>query len=228
MAIAMTELPTHTLSGAYANKTPAYFGAVRGEILDDLAPLRNLDILEIGCGQGATLAAARARGLAKRIVGVEIDAKSAAVARTVADEVHEGDVEKIDLPFATDSFDALIAGEVLEHLIDPWSAMKKLVAFVKPGGRIYVGTPNVAHMSVLRMLIANRWDYADSGRMDFTHLRWFTPATLRELVDAAGCRTTWVRPLVPLTPKQKLVDTLTFGRFSHLFMSQIVLRAQKL
>lgn len=228
MAIAMTELPAHALSGAYASKTPTYFGAVRAEILDDLTPLKNLDILEIGCGQGATIAAARARGLAKRIVGVEIDPKSAAVARSIADEVHEGDVEKIDLPFDAGAFDVLVAGEVLEHLVDPWAAMKKLAAFVKPGGRIYVGTPNVAHMSVLRMLIANRWDYADSGRMDFTHLRWFTPATLRELVDASGCRTTWVRPLVPLSSKQKLVDAVTFGRFSHLFMSQIVLRAEKL
>ena len=219
---------TIELSRAYAGKEPRYFGAVRGEMLADLEPLRGLDILEIGCGQGATLAAAAERGIARRTAGVEIDPKSAAVARTRVDEIVEGDVERLELPFAPASFDVLIAAEVLEHLIDPWTQAARLARFVRPGGRVYIGTPNVAHISVIRMLLANRWDYTSQGRMDWTHLRWFTPTTLRELADAAGCRTDWVRPLVPMTGRQALVDVLTFGRLSHLFMSQIVLRATKL
>ncbi len=228
MISASIQTPPHQLSSAYAGKTPAYFGNVRTEMLDDMASLSGLDILEIGCGQGATLAAAKSRGIARRVVGVEIDPKAAAQARKVADEVIEGDIEKLDLPLQAASFDTLIAAEVLEHLVDPWTAMKRLATLVRPGGRIYLGTPNVAHISVIRMLLANRWDYADQGRMDFTHLRWFTPATLTELVAAAGCRVEWVRPLVPMSRKQALVNTLTGGRFSHLFMSQIVLRAEKL
>ena len=82
--------------------------------------------------------------------------RPAAVARTVADEVLEGDIERIELPFEPATFDILIAAEVLEHLVDPWAVTKRLTRLVKPGGRIYIGTPNVAHVSVIRMLLANR------------------------------------------------------------------------
>jgi hypothetical protein len=63
--------------------------------------------------------------------------------------------------------------------------------------------------------------------MDWTHMRWFTPATYREMIEGAGFEVIWVRPVAPMTTKQKLADAFTIKRFSHLFMGQIFIKAQR-
>lgn len=216
----MSELPARS-----GDKRADYFEGVRQDIVADLPSGRALAVLEIGCGAGATLALAKSRGKASRTVGLEIDPEVAAVARTNADQVIVGNVESIELPFAPETFDVVIMSEVLEHLIDPWRVLKRLHPLVKNGGLLYASSPNVAHTSTLRMLLRNRWDLTERGRMDWTHMRWFTPATYREMAEGAGFEVIWVRSIAPMTAKQKLVDALTLKRFSHLFVSQIFLKA---
>lgn len=47
----------------------------------------------------------------------------------------------MNLPFADESFDVVICTEVLEHLHDPWMAMRECARVLKPGGRIFLTTP---------------------------------------------------------------------------------------
>jgi len=49
-----------------------------------------------------------------------------------------------------------------------------------------VSVPNVAHLWVRLQLLAGRFDYADRGILDRTHLRFFTRRTLVELLERAG------------------------------------------
>jgi len=184
-------------------------------------------ILEIGCGTGATLALMKAQNTAHFTVGVELDRASAAIAREHVDQVVEGNIESVELPFPPAHFDVLIMSEVLEHLIDPWTTLQKLRPFLKAGGLLYASSPNVAHISVLRQLLQNRFDYADSGITDWTHLRWFTSATYREMIERAGFRVNWLRAVSPPTPKQRIVNALTFWRLSHIFIGQIFVRAER-
>ncbi|TYO66829.1 class I SAM-dependent methyltransferase [Bradyrhizobium hipponense] len=212
----------------YEDKPDDYFKSVRLDIIADLPAGHKLSLLEIGCGYGATLAEAKRQGKAARIAGVEIDPKAAAQARRTVDEIIVGDVELIELPFAPYSFDVLILSAVLEHLVDPWQTLKRLHPLLKIGGLIYASSPSVAHITVLRMLLRNRWDYAERGRLDRTHLRWFTPETYCEMVERAGFKVHWVRPVEKLTGKQAVADLLTLRRFSHLFTSQIFLKAERM
>jgi SAM-dependent methyltransferase len=211
----------------YADKDRSYFRSAREDIVRDLPIGIELRVLEIGCGSGETGALAKATGRVSRYVGLEVDPQSAEEARLVLDEVIEADLETLTLPFPPESFDVLIASEVLEHLFDPSAALKRISLLIKPGGLLYASSPNVAHHSVLRMLLGNRWDYMHSGRMDWTHIRWFTPATYRELIETAGFRIIWIRPIEEMTPKQRIANLLTFKRFGHLFMSQIFVKAQR-
>jgi SAM-dependent methyltransferase len=219
---------TGSLTDAYGEKADAYFNSARRDIVADLAPVGAARILEIGCGAGTTGALAKTTGRASRYVGIELDEAAAAQARSVLDDVLVGNIESLSLPFAPQSFDVLILSEVLEHLIDPWSVLKKLAPFLATGGSLYASSPNVAHVSVLRMLLRNRWDYTDQGRMDWTHMRWFTPQTYREMIEAAGFRVIWLKPTAGMTVKQRLVDSLTFGRFAHMFMGQIFVKAERI
>ena len=70
---------SEALTQAYSQKTVDYFHGVRRYIIDDLPAGRQLTVLEIGCGGGATLAFAKSQGKAARIVGVEIHPQAAAV-----------------------------------------------------------------------------------------------------------------------------------------------------
>lgn len=219
---------TLSLAEAYESKGATYFGGARRDIVEDLPTGRNLKVLEVGCGRGGTGALAKSSGRAATYVGIELDPGAAKEARTLLDDVIVANVETLELPFAPQSFDVLVFSEVLEHLIDPWSTVSKLAPLLTPGGLLYASSPNVANLAVLRMLLKNRWDYEDKGRMDWTHLRWFTPQTYREMFEQAGFRIVWLKPLAKLTAKQKVADAVTLGAFRHLFFGQIFVKAERL
>jgi hypothetical protein len=61
--------------------------------------------------------------------------------------------------------------------------------------------------------------------MDRTHLRWFTPATYADMFAACGYKVVSVGPLVRPSWRIAMANTITGGRLSHLFVSQIMLQA---
>jgi hypothetical protein len=75
----------------------------------------------------------------------------------------------------------LIAGEVLEHLVDPWVALKRLRRFLRPDALAMASSPNVPHHSTIRMLLKGERTLANSGRMDRTHLRWYAQILRRDV-----------------------------------------------
>ncbi|HUB94688.1 MAG TPA: methyltransferase domain-containing protein [Stellaceae bacterium] len=85
-----------------------------------------------------------------------------------------------------DRFDLVLALDVLEHLVDPWSAVAKIHRLLKPGGVVIASIPNVGHYSVVWPLIRGRWDYAERGLLDQTHLRFFTEASAKALITGSG------------------------------------------
>jgi SAM-dependent methyltransferase len=91
-------------------------------------------------------------------------------------------------PLLHDPFEAIIYGDVLEHLSDPTAVLRALDQFLAPGGAVIVSVPNVAHLWVRLSLLVGRFDYADRGILDRTHLRFFTRRTLLELLRSAGLR----------------------------------------
>lgn len=210
----------------YSTKGGRYFSGARRLFVDDLPVNSNAKLLEVGCGNGDTAAYALATKKCGWSAGIELCEQPAIEARSRLNQVLIGDVEQMELPFSAENFDILIMSEVIEHLRDPWKTLKRLRGFLKPGAIILAGSPNVAHHSVLRMLVSGRWDYTDVGIMDMTHLRWFTPDTYRKLFEDCGYEVTKVAPAVPLRWKARMVDALLLHRMTHLFHSQIYLQAR--
>jgi 2-polyprenyl-3-methyl-5-hydroxy-6-metoxy-1,4-benzoquinol methylase len=146
---------------------------------------RDQTVLDVGCASGDTAAALKDRGCT--VSGVDIDAKAAEPARGIVEELVIADIDRNPLSehFKAESFDAIIFGDVLEHLLDPWAALRDAVTLLRPGGRILVSIPNVAHASVRLALLLGRWDYTEKGLLDRTHLRFFTLETVCELLESA-------------------------------------------
>lgn len=210
---------------AYSAKEGEYFSNPRHDYVAELPLDRDAKILEVGCGDGATGALALQEKKCSVYCGVELSPTAARRARGKITQVVAGDVEKLELPWSPGTFDVLILSEVLEHFVDPWAVLEKLRPLMKSGGRVLASSPNVAHYKVLLMLFRGNWVLADSGLMDRTHLRWFTPISYRELFESTGFRVDVVRELTPLTKKSCVANLLTLGFLKHLFIVQIDLRA---
>ena len=141
-------------------------------------------LLDVGCGGGGIAELLRDARSA-RVVGVEPDPLRAARARERGIEVHEG-VLSPSLAATLGTFDVLLYADVLEHLVDPLGELEKVAQFLAPDGVLIISVPNVAHWSVRVNLLRGRFNYAPTGIMDATHLRWFTSRTLLQLLKRAG------------------------------------------
>jgi SAM-dependent methyltransferase len=189
--------------------------------------------LDVGCATGYLAAELAARG--NTIVGVEADPAAAARAEAVCERVVAGDVEgaacRDDLR-ALEAFDAIVCGDVLEHLRDPWDALAFLATLLRPGGIAAVSVPNVAHWTGRRALLRGRFPYAEHGLFDRTHLRFFTRAGARALVEGAGLRVRTERfapaplPLQSRVPALGRLEAPAARAWPELFALQVVLAAE--
>lgn len=211
-------------TAAYSAKSADYFAGAYDYFISELPDNPNAAILEIGCAAGYTGALALASGKCGRYAAVEMDESAAEQARTRLTEVIVGDIESIELPWPEKSFDVLIMSEVLEHFADPWCVLRKLRPLLKPGALFFCSSPNVSHYRLIGMLFRGDWRLDDSGIMDRTHLRWFTPKTYGELVESADFIVDAVEPIKPFTTWDRIRIALTGGR-RHLFMKQIKIKA---
>lgn len=216
-----------SVSGFYAVKSASYFSNARADFVDRLPRDPSAAILEIGCGTGATGALAISEGCCGRYVGVELFETAVAEARKVLSDVVTGNVETLVFDWQPATFDAIIFSEVLEHLVDPGQVVNRLARYVRSGGLLLASSPNIAHWRVINELVMGRFQLADNGVFDRTHLRWFTPDTFAELAENAGFDVEELGPVTAFSPRTELISRLTGRRFDHLFMTQISMIARK-
>jgi 2-polyprenyl-3-methyl-5-hydroxy-6-metoxy-1,4-benzoquinol methylase len=96
----------------------------------------------------------------------------------------------LPVPELPGPFDVIICGDVLEHLKDPLGVLKRLSLELKQNGKLIVSVPNIAHLWMRVQLALGRFDYADRGILDRTHLRFFTLRSFHELLREADLEVT--------------------------------------
>lgn len=188
---ASDETPRSTLDGrrviVSGNDYVHRWSSLRGQTRDDLLariPGDAAAILEFGCGEAPLGEALKARQPC-RVVGIELDAKAAAVARKRIDDVYRGDVREI-VSILEERFDWIVGGDIVEHLDEPWSFLADLRRLCKPGGYLLLSLPNIANAAIIADLLHGRFDYVYMGMTCVGHLRFFTRQTIREMLTIAG------------------------------------------
>ncbi len=166
---------------------PDYYYANARRNLAERVPKNAREVLDVGCGNGATGKLIQ-QLTGARVTGIEIHPEVASVARQALADVHVLDVEADTLPFAPQQFDCILCGDVLEHLINPWNALQKLMAHLKPSGCIVASLPNVRNLGVIGKLLEGSWNYQEYGILDSTHLRFFAKQDMEQLFASAGLR----------------------------------------
>lgn len=147
-----------------------------------------LRILDIGCGEGFVAERLKARG--NRVTGVDILEKPRC--RGALETYLRCDLLR-DLPSGLDAlppaaFDRILLMDVLEHLPRPELLLQVCRRLLAPGGEVFISVPNVANITVRLSLLVGRFEYADRGILDRTHLRFYTRRTFRRFLDENGYR----------------------------------------
>lgn len=176
------------------------------KVLRLLASERPGRLLDVGCAAGEL--AAHLATLGWTVEGVEREPELARAARARGVRVHVADVEAGPLPFAAAAFDAVIAGEVIEHLIDTDHLLAELARVTRPGGAAVVTTPNLASLENRVRLLLGRYPMWMDHRVAGTgHLRYYTPGVLRRQLEGHGFRVErHVGNWVPLLPQRWIDD----------------------
>jgi O-antigen biosynthesis protein len=136
------------------------------------------EILDVGCSTGylgKILIANR-----NTVYGIDGNQEAVKVAQEVYAEAIHMDLNSLpeETVFRGRQFDIIVFADVLEHLLYP----------LRPNGQIIVSLPNVALWRVRLNLLFGKFDYADYGVLDRTHLHLYTFRSGKELLLNAGYR----------------------------------------
>jgi predicted TPR repeat methyltransferase len=137
------------------------------------------------------------------------------------------------------NLNAVVLGDVMEHLRDAPSLLRLVKQSLAPNGRIFISVPNIANVTVRIGLLFGVFEYRDRGILDNTHLRFYTLRTIRREIEQAGFRVIAVRgSSVPIrliigkiTPEpilrlgERLLTVMT-RMWKSLFAYQIILVAE--
>jgi SAM-dependent methyltransferase len=193
--------------------------------IEALVPPGTQALLDVGCGTGRLGASLKALGI-PRVVGVELNPRAAEEARAALDEVVVADIERDELPFEDASFDCIVYGDVLEHLVDPWATLVRQRRLLDPEGAVLVSIPNVGHWRNVLNVARGRWEYTAWGPLDATHLRFFTWSGIEQLLDQAGYRVEQVKTPIAQGSKSWLLNRVTRRRVEHLLVWRYVVLAR--
>jgi SAM-dependent methyltransferase len=138
-------------------------------------------LLDLGCWVGFLLAEARERGW--ETLGVEPSEFASRYARErLGLRVIDAGLLDADIPEG--SFDAVVLGDVIEHLTNPAEALDRIAALLRPAGVVYMALPNAGSRLARRM--GPRW-----WSVIPTHVQYFTRPSLFTLLRRRGFEPLW-------------------------------------
>jgi glycosyltransferase involved in cell wall biosynthesis/cyclopropane fatty-acyl-phospholipid synthase-like methyltransferase len=171
--VSSTETDTYALKSDYGS---------HAVLLHWLSRRPASQVLDAGCFDGRFADLARRQG--HYVTGLDRQ-KLDGVAQRV-DSFIEADLNE-PLPEAlAGAYDVVVAGDILEHVIEPHSLLNELVRALKPGGEILVSVPNFGHWYPRGRTAVGKFDYDQRGPLDRGHLRFFTRDSIEALIGSSG------------------------------------------
>jgi 2-polyprenyl-3-methyl-5-hydroxy-6-metoxy-1,4-benzoquinol methylase len=168
-------------------------------------------VVDIGCGNGALCRELASRGY--EVVGCEPSADGVRLARNSAPDLmfHQIGVDDDPSPVGNESFDVVIATEVIEHLVKPRNLPRFAKQLLRPGGYLIISTPYHGYVKNLVLALTNKWDAHLNPFWEGGHIKLWSRKTLTQLLNEEGLR---------------VVRFIGAGRLPFLWKSMIIV-AQK-
>ncbi|MEW6162055.1 MAG: bifunctional glycosyltransferase family 2 protein/class I SAM-dependent methyltransferase [Nitrospirota bacterium] len=192
----------------------------------NLIPPTAKNILDVGCGAGLCGKEIRGAGIRGNIVGIEINPVVAKDAEMHMDRVIVGDVENLDIPGDT-KFDCIILGDILEHLIDPWTILRKLSECLSEDGIVIASIPNIRHYKIIKDILRDRWFYRKDGILDGGHLRFFGISTIKHMFSVSRLDIVKTERLQKAEGFMKLLNKILAGKLNEFLTYQYLIVAKR-
>jgi 2-polyprenyl-3-methyl-5-hydroxy-6-metoxy-1,4-benzoquinol methylase len=169
-------------------------------------------VLDVGCGEGRFAAELGKTGA--EVVGIDVAAEPLRRAR---ERYPELDLRQISAegawPLEDASFDAVWAGEVIEHVADTAGWLSELRRVLRSGGVLLLSTPDHGRLRMLGWALAPR-AFATHFDPRADHLRFYTRRTLSELLEDFGFQDVAVRHVGgPPGARRQLLASARRSRF---------------
>lgn len=173
-------------------------GALNGESGEGLADLlmqlvkqqRSVEtICDLGCGNGYLSGRLAAAGY--RVTGIDGSGPYIATAKRLYGALPVRFEQAffsgtLATSLKTEPFDLVISSDVIEHLYHPAVLLEAAHAMLKPGGVLIVGTPYHGYLKNLAIAVRGKWDEHHGVHWDGGHIKLFSVATLRAMVERCG------------------------------------------
>jgi len=146
-------------------------------------------VLELGSGPGSITRLLK--GNRCRVTALELDPSALAIVSEYCEQAIPCDLNDSQWPAklaASGKFEVVVAGDVLEHLYDPWAVLGAVPALLADGGHVVISLPHVGHNAVIACLLAGDFGYQPWGLLDKTHIRFFSIENIQKLFEDAGLK----------------------------------------
>lgn len=165
-------------AGAHQYLLPAAFQALRSA--------KAKTVLDLGCGNGSCSAELSSNGYS--VVGCDSSSSGIAIARDEHPSIDffEYDISQPFPPGRRGKFDAVIALEVVEHLLQPRCLLSAAFEALRPGGTVVISTPYHGYLKNVALAVTNKFDFHWHPLRDFGHVKFFSQKTLTMLVEECG------------------------------------------
>ena len=165
-------------------------------------------VLDLGCGNGAVTSALAKMGF--EMTGMDSSETGLAIAREKYPGIsfQHANIETPLPPEICQRFDAVIAVEVIEHLLLPRALFQRAREAIKPNGTFIATTPYHGYVKNLVLAMTNKFDSHWHPLRDYGHVKFFSPATLTQLFSEQSFAIESVGRLgrIPLLAKSMIVQ----------------------
>ena len=128
-------------------------------VLEFLPSVEGKRVLEVACGRGGFSRLLASRGAS--VCGADFSASAVAIAkeklkvhRSLAGGITYEQADAQNMPFNEGSFDIVVSCETIEHVPDPRAAVREMYRVCKPGGTLFLTTPNYWNFMGLYLIYA--------------------------------------------------------------------------
>jgi 2-polyprenyl-3-methyl-5-hydroxy-6-metoxy-1,4-benzoquinol methylase len=164
---------------------------IQAILKDDANPLNRIaeiipdksTVLDVGAGSGILARILKEKRPNVIIDGVEPNPFAAELARQYYRNFLVCGIEDLVEPIRILTYDIIVMADVIEHISDPFQALRGITAHLTEKQRLMISVPNIAFGATRIALLRGEFVYVDSGLLERTHLRFFTLDTLRQMVE---------------------------------------------
>jgi 2-polyprenyl-3-methyl-5-hydroxy-6-metoxy-1,4-benzoquinol methylase len=190
-----------------------YYTLDRAEMIQFL-PEKIDTLLDVGCGEG-NFGLLVKKKYHCHVSGIEPVYEAFQSAQQKLDRAYN---IFFDEKFETTSrFNVITFNDVIEHISDPWMALRKCKTLLTKDGYVVASIPNILYFhDFINMLISRDWKYEEAGIFDKTHLRFFTKKSINRLFEECGFKIVKMQGIRPTDSKKfYLFNIATMGYWAE-------------